>query len=366
MVRHLAGREIHRPDFPLLTMAGPATPSEIVKGLLQGIAPPRPLFLPIVFSHAARLENLSLRSFLSNPTKISNSLRLIRGRLRADGIICYFDPFLEAQTLGATIEWSADGQSPSLRWPDGIAKGEWPEVPASSGARVKNSPVALAIDVVRRLKAIVRDDCLLTASVTGPFTLAALLMGNDPAVLSATAVPAEALDVAAATISEIAKALAEAGVGAIFIREDFLPALSPEDFEAWTSRLAPTMNIVRFYQALPVLLLGGTGAFAANRDAIASHPWDCVVCPLLDEIMAGNAAMAPSSNPYSELASARLGLALPAGAFDVGQSGAAEFDERVRRIVSELRPAIITTAGDVPAAADVEHLNKLWEDVRRA
>ena len=54
---------------------------QIVKGLLQGIAPPRPLFLPIVFSHGARIENVPLRVFLTNPTKISNSLRQIRGRL---------------------------------------------------------------------------------------------------------------------------------------------------------------------------------------------------------------------------------------------------------------------------------------------
>jgi hypothetical protein len=30
------------------------------------------------------------------------------------------------------------------------------------------------------------------------------------------------------------------------------------------------------------------------------------------------------------------------------------------------KPAVITTAGDVPAAADMERLTKLWENVRRA
>jgi uroporphyrinogen-III decarboxylase len=341
-------------------MAGPATPSEIVKGLLQGIAPPRPLFLPIVFSHAARVENLPLRSFLANPTKISNSLRQIRGRLRSDGITCYFDPFLEAEALGATVDWSADGQSRSLRWPQQAAKGGLPEAPGLPGGAAKDSHVALAIDVIRRLKAVVRDDCLLTASVAGPFTLAAGLMQLAPKDAPGhPVIPAPALDLAAAVISGIVTAFVEAGASVIFIREEFLPALSPEDFSDWSSRLATTINIVRFYQALPVLLLCAPETFATNRDAIAGHSWDCVVCPTLDELEANGAA-------YAALDPARLGVALTAGAFDPNRGAAAEFDENVRRIVLRLHPAIITTTGDVPATADIERLNKLWDNVRRA
>ena len=76
-------------------MAETFNPRQAVKGLLQGIAPPRALFLPIVFSLGARIENLPLRNFLSNPTKISNALRQIRAHLRADGPLgladWYFD-----------------------------------------------------------------------------------------------------------------------------------------------------------------------------------------------------------------------------------------------------------------------------------
>ena len=70
------------------------------------IAPPRPLFLPIVFSLGARVENISLRNFLTNPTKISNALRQIRTHLRRDGVTCYFDPYLEAEALGGVFDWA--------------------------------------------------------------------------------------------------------------------------------------------------------------------------------------------------------------------------------------------------------------------
>ncbi|MGD1212433.1 MAG: uroporphyrinogen decarboxylase family protein [Candidatus Acidiferrales bacterium] len=340
-------------------MAGNLTPREIVKGLLQGVAPPRPLFLPIVFSHAARVENLPLRAFLTNPTKIANTLRQIRGRLRSDGIACYFDPFLEAEALGATLQWRSDDEPPSLHWPGNMAKGELPEGPHSQQDAAKTSRVTIAIDVIRRLKAVVRDDCLLIASVTGPLTLAALLLQLDPAdALGHPDIPSSALDLASAVIAGIAAAFVEAGAGLVFIREDFLPALSPEELESWFSRLATTINIVRFYEALPVLLLTCKEALAANAEAIAGQPWDCVVCPVLD-------GLAPDIAALSGLGPARFGVALPPKLFDAGKSSAADFEDSVRRI-SDLRPAIITTAGDLPAAADMERLNKLWENARRS
>jgi len=337
-------------------MAGNLTPREIVEGLLKGVAPPRPLFLPIVFSHAARIDNIPLRAFLTNPTKISNSLRQVRARLRSDGIACYFDPFLESEALGGTLQWEADDRPPSLHWPDYMKKGELPEGSGSLGP-AKASRVAVAIDVIRRLKTTVRPDCLLTASVNGPFTLAALLMQLDRKdALNRPEIPASTLDLAAAVISGIATAFAEAGANVVFIREDFLPALSTEDFAGWFSRLATTVNIVRFYQALPVLLLTCKNGATANRDAIIQQQWDCVVCPVVDG--------RPGSSMLSELGPSRFGVALPPEEFAPGESGFADFDESIRRIVSDLRPAIVTTAGDVPATANIERLNKLWENVR--
>jgi uroporphyrinogen-III decarboxylase len=330
---------------------------------LQGVAPPRPLFLPIVFSHAARVENMPLRSFLANPTKISNTLRQIRPRLHSDGIACYFDPFLEAEALGATLQWTSDDGPPSLHWPENIRKGELPESPPSQQDAAKTSRVAIAIDVIRRLKAVVRDDCLLMASVTGPLTLAALLLQLDPSdALGHPDIPSSALDLASAVISGIAAAFVEAGVAVVFIREDFVPALSPEELESWFSRLETTINIVRFYEALPVLLLTCKEPPAANAEAIARQPADCVVCPLLDEATPYIAAI-------SSLGLSRFGIALPPELFDSGASSAANFEDAVRRVaglVSDVGPAIVTTAGDLPAAADMERLNKLWENVRRS
>ncbi|MGH3053909.1 MAG: hypothetical protein ACRDL7_02905, partial [Gaiellaceae bacterium] len=83
----MAGREAGASDFQALAqMPHDSTPRAIIKGLLRNETPPRPLLMPIIFSLGARLENLPLREYLSNPTKISNALRQIRSVLKVDGL----------------------------------------------------------------------------------------------------------------------------------------------------------------------------------------------------------------------------------------------------------------------------------------
>lgn len=328
----------------------------MVKGLVQGVAPPRPLFLPIVFSHAARIENLPLRAFLTNPTKISNSIRQVRAHLRSDGITCYFDPLLEAEALGGVLQWEAEGRPPSLRWPRQAAKGELPDGLRSPEDAAKGGRVGVAVEVIRRLKPLVRDDCLLTVGVTGPFTLAALLTQlEDQDALRPQDISPEASDLAAAAITRIATAFVEAGANVVFIREDVLPVLAPEDAEEWASRLAATINIIRFYEALPVLLLSCDRSVAANSEVISRRSWDCVVCPVVD------GAGSDRLGGFAELGPARLGIALPPKAFE---PGGPDLGESIRSAVSGLRPAIVTTAGDVSATADMERLKRVWEDLR--
>jgi uroporphyrinogen-III decarboxylase len=357
VVRLVARCEAAWTGHPIARMPGNASARQILKELLQGTAPSRPLFLPIVFSHGARIENVPLRAFLTNPTKITSALRQIRSRLRSDGVTCYFDPFLEAEALGGILHWNAGDQSPLLTWPSGSMNGELPVAFQPKGS-AKTNPVGVAVEVIKRLKSAMRDDCLLMASVSGPFTLAALLAqlnGNE--ALSLNDIPAPAIDLAASVISGIATALVEAGANVIFIREEVLPALSAEEAEDWASRLATTINIVRFYEALPVLLLTRKSSIIANRDVISRLHWDCVVCPVLDSVES-DGAVKPS-----QFGKALFGIALPPEIFEPGERCDAASGESIRSAISNLRPAIVTTAGDVPATVDVERLNKLWEDI---
>jgi hypothetical protein len=337
------------------------TPRQILKGLLQGTPPPRPLFLPIVFSLGAKVENLPLRAFLASATKITNSLRQIRTHLRSDGVACYFDPYLEAEALGASLQYAAESQPPTLQWRQPADTGELPENLRSPEDAAKSSRVTVAVEVIQRLKSLLRDEPLLLAGVSGPFTLAAHLTGLRPA----DAPPREdfsgaALELAAATITQIASKFVEAGANVIFIQESIFPVLSAEHSDAWAASLAPAFNIIRFYEALPVLLITDGNSFAANKQVVFARNWDCILCPALAASASSAAELAPPPG------GANIGVALPPAAFQPGAASATEtFAELLHNIMSEVRPVLVTTAGDVPAATDIKLLANVGEAIRR-
>ena len=148
------------------------TPRQMAKRLLQGDRLPRPLFLPIVFTLGARVENLPLHAFLGNATKVSNSLRNIRSHLQSDGVACYFDPYLETEALGGQLQWEKDDLPPSVLWPGSSGRGALPQGLRDPEVAVRSGRVGVAAEVIRRLKSLLRDDPLLMAGVAGPFTLA--------------------------------------------------------------------------------------------------------------------------------------------------------------------------------------------------
>jgi hypothetical protein len=218
----------------------------------------------------------------------------------------------------------------------------------------------MAIEVVRRLKLIFRDDCLLMAGIAGPFALAAMLAQLDRAQdIRLADIPTGTLDLAAALIAPLATSLVEAGANVIFIREEILPALSEEACAEWAARVAAAVNIVRFYEALPVLLLTDRRSVEMNSEAIVRQNWDCVVCPAVD------GAAPEAMEGFRNLGAARFGVALPADTFGSSATGEAHADDSLRGVLREFAPAVVTTAGEVSADANMERLNKVWETICR-
>src|SRR5580700_9520993 len=308
------------------------TPRQALKDLLQGIQPPRPLFLPIVFSLGAKIENVPLRDFFANPTKITNALRQIRARVRSDGVACYFDPNLEAEALGATLQWPPNDEPARLHRPNLPEKRELPQALRSPEEAAKHSRVGVAVEVIERLQSLLRDEPLLLAGVSGPFTLAAqLLQRTESEAARRDDLPADAVELAAATITQISTKLVEAGANAIFIREEILPPITPQSAEAWASSLAPTFNIIRFYQALPILQITDTRSFAENNAVISNQNWDGILCHTLPT--SKNGVALPCAPPSG---SAQMGIAVPSSAFQSDESGTESFRQSLHNIIDGL------------------------------
>ena len=324
----------------------------MMKSLLQGNPQPCPLIVPIVFSLGAKIENLSFRAYLENPTKISNALRQIRTQLRTDGVSCYFDPLLEAEALGGAPQWDEANQNRSIRWPEPAQRGELPACLRSPEEAANSPRVKVAVEVIRRLNSLLRDEPLLMAGVSGPFTLAAQLTELDPGEIRQGQEPSEAaLDAAAAAITKIASAFVEAGANLIFIREEALPSLSSDKCANWASLLAPVFNIVRFYEALPVLQIATEATTAQNVEVIFQQSWNAILCSTSQEFV---------TRDQSRDENFMFGLSVPLDVLEASDS----IDAR-RPGLSSIKPALLTTDGDVPVTTDLKRLMSVFDSIAR-
>ena len=336
-------------------MRATVNPRQAAKELLQGRAPARPLFLPIVFSLGARVEHVPLRAFYSNPTKITSALRQVRGHLPADGVACYFDPLLEAEALGGSLYWQTEEGPAEVRWPGGAGTERLPAAMRSPEAAARSGRVPVAVEVIRRMKDALRDSALLMAGLSGPLALAHLLVqANDNEAGATGPMPAAAVEVAGAALVEIARALVEAGADVILIQERVPAGIVPQRVEEGVSQLRTAINIIRFYEALPVLLLSA-GDARSPLAACGGAASTCIVCPEWSDVPA--AALRAAERAEMPL----CGIALPANAFDGMESAA--MDSPMAATARELQPAIVTTAGDISRIANLKRLAQFRESL---
>jgi Uroporphyrinogen decarboxylase (URO-D) len=333
-------------------MVAEITPRRAIKAILKGENPSRPLLMPILFSLGSRLENVTLRDFLSNPTKIVNALRQIRSVLKVDGLACYFDPFLEAEALGCQLKWSPDG-------PSGLACPHFSDIEelrqklhsldeVPSGGRV---PVAL--QVLERLKVMLKDEPALMVTVTGPLTLAAQLSAGTPGEVNGP--QPELVEFAAQVTACMSRTFVEAGADVVLIVERGRLELSAEVCESWASLLDPIVNVIRFYEALPVLLLDGSTLAEDFRSAVFSRHWNGVLCPVSSDHQFKGDFVRPSEGRP---------VALPVGFFCPGREGAKITLEAALQFIRAQNPIFLTSSSDIPESIDAKHLAEVLDSMR--
>jgi hypothetical protein len=333
-------------------MSEASTPRQMVNALLQNATPSRPLLMPVIFSLGARLQNLSLQQFLANPTRIVNALRQIRSVLKVDGLTCYFDPLVEAEALGCKREWHADG-SCTIASPSFLSVNELREQlrPADSLSGAGYIPVAC--EVLRRLKTMMKDEPALMVRVTGPLSLAVRLSGGQ-VESPISSPPRDLVEFAAVVVASASKSFAEAGADIILLSEDFLPDMSSETCDWYGSLLTPIANVIRFYEALPVVWWGTTSA--ESLTALLERSWNCAWCPLQTPELLARGSVSHSKQGW-------IGLSLPPDAF-CGDRAYLDGLPMLPGSLPNPKLGLLTSAEDVATTVDVKHLARGLDAIR--
>lgn len=185
------------------------------------------LFAPLVLTQAAEIEALPLDAFLTDPTKLAKGLTALHQALGTDAI---------------TVFGAAD-----------MATGD---------------AVDAAVEATGRLATTAPGDPVLVAALRGPASMAEETAGDG---LTEPAEAEAVLEEAGAAILGTLKRFVEAGVNLVVVVEESVPP--PAALDAWRSAVTPLVNVTRFHQAAPVMVLR-----AATSETAATVPPSLGLC----------------------------------------------------------------------------------------
>ena len=148
---------------------------EIVVKVLHGGKQARVPFMPLVCTHAARLEQVTVQKMLSDPALLARAVQNAQRLYNYDMVINVFDPTIEAEACGCPVNWISDEDVPVLE--DHLPVDSMSEQAVSDIKSKGRLPVIL--EATKRLKINLGRTIAIAGVVTGPLTLAGHLNGSD-------------------------------------------------------------------------------------------------------------------------------------------------------------------------------------------
>lgn len=308
------------------------------------------LFVPLVFSFAASLDGLTPEEFLASPTKVSNGLRTVFASLGVDGVAGWCDDTACADTLSCTLDWCT--------YPPAVVEAPPEAIPDLGGIGVAGA-TGVATEVVRRLGSLLPDS-VLVGTMPGPVTLARQLAGPGSSELTSQTL--EHVRSAAKACLAYAKALGDAGLDVLLVREEDLLVPTEGVSAGDIARLYSSIwNTARFYGLAALLAIGGTGVPTDGDGAEEARARVAAGLLPLAGVVDGVAAPPALMEACSDVLATgfkRIGLALPA---DLPAKPADVIDRYLRGYavaerVRDGRLFLVTTDGEVPPDVDREAL----------
>ena len=214
------------------------TGKELVLKALKNEETPRPAWVPFVGCHGGHLIDRSASEYLKSSDLLVEGLTKAIERYKPDGLPIAFDLQIEAEVLGASLNWADDVPPAVTTHPlSDKTLEELPELTATSGR------VPIVLDALDTMVSRFGDDVLFYGLVCGPFTLALHLMGNDIFLEmfdDANRVK-RVMDYAADIAITMSRLYIEHGAGVIAVVDPMTSQVSPEHFEEFVT---PALNKV--------------------------------------------------------------------------------------------------------------------------
>jgi uroporphyrinogen-III decarboxylase len=328
-------------------MNGALNSKKLVRGAFESADLPRLPFIPWVFTHAARLEQMPLRRMFSDPTQYVKCLQNSQKLYGYDAIVSSFDASLEAEICGCPIDWQGDYEAPvSAPHPTG----DFGQIAGMAAENISRAGrMGTVIESFRRINMVSVPAVAMVAVITGPLMLTANLLGRN-LVQDLAENPEEtqkATEATAGFLLKVIQGYCQMEPDIITIADRLIPNLPPENLSWLRSTLSPILNTIRFYNAFSVLLPG-----EASPDNLAN---------LVDLGFDGVVAAGIDLNAWKELKGGRsgvLGKAVPSRLLNAGQKELQEYLE-IHLPTKIERGVFLTTDWEVPADTPPDNIHLL-------
>jgi uroporphyrinogen-III decarboxylase len=256
------------------------TPKRLVRGAFESADLPRLPFIPWIFTHAARLEQIPVQRIFADPTQYTKCLQNAQKLYGYDAIISSFDSSLEMEICGCPINWRGDYETPATHPNPEFDLGRLKDIDIESAG--KTGRFGTVIESLRRLNRVAGPNLALAAVVNGPLTMTAGLTGRDPLKDFAER-PEEAIRAVEATarfLLKVVQVYCQLELDVIVIVERLIVFCPPDQLSWLRSTFSPIINMVRFYNAFSILLPGESSP--NNITNLLDLGFDGIVAPGID------------------------------------------------------------------------------------
>lgn len=208
---------------------------ELTKQVLDGQKPQRPLFCPAIYEHKARLTGVSVSELSTSSDLLAEACLAEWEKYAPDMLTVGIDIYnVEAQVIGAEVCFGqGDDSVPHLAAPliTSLSSFDMPEVDdIYSKGRIK-----VFVDAADKLNKQVGSEVMVRGSVSGPYSIAAALMGIEPAIMAAIMEPdafSRLLDYCLDIAISYGREYAKRGIGiCMFDSQAVPPLLSPDTYK---------------------------------------------------------------------------------------------------------------------------------------
>jgi uroporphyrinogen-III decarboxylase len=318
---------------------------KLVRGAFESADLPRLPFIPWVFTHAARLEQMPVRRIFSDPTQYVKCLQNTQKLYGYDAIAGSFDSSLEAEICGCPITWQGDYEAPvAAPHPSGDFR-QITDIAAEHISRAGR--MGTVIESFHRINMVLGPTIAMVAVITGPLMLTAKLLGRN-LIQDLAEDPEEtqkATEATAGFLLKVIQGYCQMEPDIITIADRLMPILPPAHLSWLRSTLSPILNTIRFYNAFSILLPGE--ASPENLANLVELGFDGVVAAEID------------LDTWNELKGGRsciLGKAVPSRLLTSGQKELQEYLELSLPTKIE-RGVFLTTDWEVPADTPPDNIH---------